>query len=291
MSEVRVHIEPQLSRRLNDSSARRRFYPYDDHIIDWSVPIDDTHVYMPDGYSVVDGTPVADALTLAEKSFLTRWEATCFLRNNHIGEHILNQSLLALLHKTNPYDPAWRYMLHEVAEECQHMKMFNQWVRINPDIRTKGLGQDVWGVPVSMLAPVIATRFPVILWTLTLTFEVFGDDFARRAARRQPENIHPIIRQIGRTHMVEEARHIAFAEEWLRNQVPKLPRLQRVGLNRLIETILERAIRIGLPERYSTQIAHLVSYESFRAGLRGDHRRRLIAGIYAPLAKQLAELG
>ena len=25
----------------------------------------------------------------------------------------------------NPYDPSYRYLLHEVAEECQHMAMFN----------------------------------------------------------------------------------------------------------------------------------------------------------------------
>ncbi len=85
------------------------------------------------------GTPLWERLDGPARSFVTRWEATQMLRNAGVGEHILNQALLALVRHTNPYDPAWRYMLHEVAEECQHMAMFNAWVRLNSDIRTKGL--------------------------------------------------------------------------------------------------------------------------------------------------------
>lgn len=291
MAEIRVHVEPDFSNRLNDSSAAVRFYPYDDDIIDWSVPIDDQHVYIPEGYSFVEGTPLEKSLSQSDMAFVTRWEVTNFLRNNHIGEHILNQALLAMVHKTNPYDPAWRYMLHEVAEECQHMKMFNQWVRINPDIRTKGLGQHVWGVAASMLTPAIATSFPALLWTLTLTFEVFGDDFARVSARDRRGTLHPIIRQIGKTHMVEEARHIAFAEDWLRHQVPKLPKLQRLGLSSLVEAILTGALRVGLPERYNSQLAPYVSYDSFKSALKSDHRKRLIQRIYRPLTATLLDLG
>lgn len=291
MTEIRVHVEPDFSNRLNNSSANVRFYPYDDDVIDWSVPIDDQHVYIPEGYSFVEGTPLEKTLSQSELSFVTRWEVTNFMRNNHIGEHLLNQALLAVVHKTNPYDPAWRYMLHEVAEECQHMKMFNQWVRINPDIRTKGLGQHAWGVLASMLTPPIATGFPALLWTLTLTFEVFGDDFARVSARDRRGTLHPIIRQIGKTHMVEEARHIAFAEDWLRHQVPKLPKVQRLALNVTVETILAAALRLGLPERYSSQLAPYVTYESFKSAMNSDHRKHLIQRIYRPLAAKLVNLG
>jgi len=268
-----------------------RFYPYDPEIVDWSIALDDQHRYMPQGYSFLDGTRLAETLSQSEIAFVTRWEVTNFFRVNHIGEHLLNQAILALLHRTDVYDPAFRYLLHEVAEECQHMSMFNSWVRLNDDIRTKGAGSHIWGIPASVLTPIIASRAPALFWVLTFVFEEFGDDFSRVAARNADGNLHPIIVMIGRTHMVEEARHIAFAKDWLNHQLPRMSRAQRMLLSTTVERILAGAIRLGLPLRYGRQLAEYVSYEAFRDAMHSDHRRRLFQNIYRDLVVDLNAMG
>ena len=50
--QLTVHVDKKDSEKLNTSSANRRFYPYDTPIIDWSVPIDDQHRYVPEGFSL-----------------------------------------------------------------------------------------------------------------------------------------------------------------------------------------------------------------------------------------------
>ncbi len=292
MANLTVHVDQSYSEKLNTSSANRRFYPYDKPVIDWSVPIDDRHRYVPDGFSILDGAPISARLSAQEISYVTRWETTRFLRNNHIGEHLLNQALLVILHKTDPYDPAWRYMLHEVAEECQHMMMFNQWIRLNDDIRTRGVGADRWGTVASVAASILSPRLPETVWSLILAFELFGDEWAQAAARDRSSNLHPIIRQIGRTHMVEEARHMAFAEEWLQHHIPGLSRARRVLLNESIERVLAVSIRMGMAlYGYDRQLQPYLSYDEFKQCIKSAERRNLANSIWMPLVDSYVELG
>lgn len=288
---IRVQVDPAFSEKLNRSSVVRRCYPWD--VIDWSVPLDDRHLYMPEDYTFLAGTPLWNRLDDRARSFVTRWEATQTLRNAGVGEHLLNQALLALVRHTDPYDPAWRYMLHEVAEECQHMAMFNAWVRLNPDIRTKGLADDRWGVLASVLTPVIVTRYPVLLWLLTMLLEVAGDEMGRAQARNASGRLHPIIQQMGRAHGIEEARHIAFARRWVERALPCMSRIDR----RLLEEIAERAIDtilwlgILLPLPYGRQLEPHVSRGEFRDAMRSEHRRSMLRHQLAPTVEGLAELG
>ncbi len=287
---IRVHVDPAFSEKLNRASVTRRCYPWD--AIDWSVPIDDAHLYMPEEFSFLAGTVLWERLAPPARSFVTRWEATQTLRNVGVGEHILNQALLALVRHTNPYDPAWRYMLHEVAEECQHMAMFNAWIRINPDIRTKGLADDRWGLVASVLTPVIATRFPVLLWLLTLLLEVAGDDLGRAQARNESGLLHPIIEQMGRAHLTEEARHIAFARHWVEQALPRLTRLDRRLLAEVAERLVDGILWLGLlPLPYSRQLERFVAHDEFHAALRSSHRRAMLRRQLAPTVESLAELG
>ena len=291
---IRVEVPGDFSEKLNRGSVSKRCYPWDVNVIDWSAPIDDDHDYMPSGFSFLDGSHLEGRLSPRQRSFLTRWEFTCLMRNQTQGEHILNQALLGVLYHIDPYDPAYRYMLHEVAEECQHMSMFNDWVRRNSDIRTRGLGQDQFGTLVSMSAPLVATRFPAMLWSLTFLFEVFGDQMARAAAGDRNERLHPIVRQLMRAHVIEEARHVAFAREWLKRLLPKMRAPSRMVLSSTTETALSLILRLNfpfVPLLYSSQIAPLVSRRDFRRALQSEHRRDLLQRQVGGAAAVLREFG
>lgn len=291
---IPVDVPASLSERLNRGSVSKRCYPWDEDVIDWSVPIDDEHDYMPSGFSFLDGTPLREKLTERQRSFVTRWEFTRLMRNQSQGEHILNQALLGVLYHVDPYDPAWRYLLHEVAEECQHMSMFNDWVRRNADIRTHGLGQDQFGTGVSVLTPVLATRFPALLWMMTYLFEVFGDQMARAAASDANARLHPIVRQLMQAHVIEEARHVTFAREWLSRLHARMSRPGQLALAVTAEQILATVLRLKfpfVPLLWSGQIAPWVSRRDFRRAMRSEHRRALIQAQVGSAAVVLLELG
>ena len=289
---ISVQVQPDFSEKLNHASAVRRAFPWDAKVVDWSVPLDGRHLYMPHRYSFMWGTPLWDKLSLEQKSFVSRWEFTQLMRNAGAGEHLLNQAILSVLHHTDQYDPGWRYMLHEVAEECQHMAMFNQWVRLNPDIRTKGLRDDKWGLFASVVTPVLATQFPVFFWMLTMLLEVSGDMMGHDQAKNELGLLHPIVVQIGKAHAMEEVRHIAFALRWVEAAMPRLSKVDRLLLSEVAERVLARTIRIGLPPIfYSSQIAPHVSYEEFKDAIRSENRREMTRIQVAPTVKQLLELG
>lgn len=290
-----MHIAAQPARELlenlNRASEIKRYYPYDKHVVDWSVPIDDRHLYIPEDYSVLAGTYLWNRLSLPEKSFVTRWEMTQLLRNNSIGEHLLNQALLSMLFHVDFYHPVYRYMLHEVAEECQHMAMFNEWVRRNPDVKTKGAGQHKWGLAASVLTPMLATRFPPLFFVLVILFEVLGDEMARNAMQKPNLLLHPIIHQLNKAHVIEEARHVAFAREWLTNVYPKMSRTERLMLSEMTERILSRLLRIGIPLPYSRQLTRYLSYSEFQSALGSPHRRALVRNQVTNTARLLAGTG
>ena len=288
---VQVQTDHSLIEKLNAASVSRRCFPWDPQHIDWSVPIDDEHLYLPEGHSFASHTPVWERLTLAEKSYLTRWEFTQMMRNAGFGEHLLNQGILALLHHTTQYDPGWRFMLHEVAEECQHMAMFNHWVRLNADIRTWGLRDHQWGLAASMLTPVIATQATSFFWILVMLFEVVGEEVINAAAAQKSGDLHPIVHQIARAHRTEEARHIAFAKDWIARRLPETSRAYRAGVQLVAERVLYRVLRYGIPVFYSKQIAHILTREELNAATHSEHRRKLASRQARPTIEEFLELG
>lgn len=288
---IATEVSHKTSEKLNKASTKARMYPFDDKVIDWSVPIDDEHLYLPEAHCFFYGSEFWDGLEQKDKSFLSRWQFTQMMRNAGLGEHLLNQGLFSILHHTPQYDPAWRFMLHEVAEECQHMAMFNNWVRLNSEFRTFGLGGEHWGLPVSMIIPFIATKFTVLFWTGVMLFEVIGEEVLNAAAKDKSGTIHPIVQNMAKAHKIEEARHIYFAKEWINTRWPKLNRVYKLLVSRFSERVLGAALRTGIPIIHNEDIAHLISKEDFASLYQTKQRRRLINLQFSPTIYEMNEMG
>lgn len=267
MTAFTIEVEPHLAERLNSASAKRRYFPFADDIIDWSVPRTDAWSYMPRAHSIFDGSDLLDRLDVAGRAFVERWEMTQLLRNIAHGEHLLNQGILSMLWITDQMDPSYRYLLHEVAEECQHMAMFNQWVRINDDIVTHGADEALWGQPESARTQIVAQLRPEAFWVSVLLFEFLGEDLNHAMRLGGAENLHPILVQIGKVHTAEEARHINYARTWLETGVPKLTDDERAEVQAATRAsanqLLER--RALLPVRWSEQLAPYMTRDEFAA--------------------------
>lgn len=267
-----VDVPASVAERLNTASANRRWYPFDDDVIDWSVPLGPEWAYMPEGHSVFSNSGVVQRLPVADRAFLERWEMTQQMRNVAHGEHLLNQGILAMLWTVDPYDPNYRYLLHEVAEECQHMAMFNEWVRLNRDIQTVGMGEQHWGKTAADFTEEIAARLPEAFWVNVLLFEFVGDDF-NQAMRANPElaasadgrKLHPILVGIGLAHTAEEARHIAYARKWLHEGMPKLDDAQVAEVQMITELGAQALVdrKSFLPVVYTEQLAPWLTEKEF----------------------------
>jgi hypothetical protein len=272
MTLVEIDVPSKVADRLNTASAKRRWYPFDDTVIDWSIPLTGDWAYMPKGHSIFSESGILERLSAQDRSFVERWEMTQGMRNVAHGEHLLNQGILAMLWHIDPYDPNYRYLLHEVAEECQHMAMFNQWVRINSDIKTRDAGEEQWAKTMADFTQDMAIRLPEAFWANVLLFEFVGDYFnqAMRANGGVGDDgrpLHPILVQIGIAHTSEEARHISYARKWLEMGMPKLEEDKVKEIQGIIEfgaqLLIER--RTFLPIRYSRQLEPYLSKEEFEA--------------------------
>lgn len=293
-----VDVPGSVSERLNVASARRRWFPFDDNVIDWSVPLTSDWAYMPRGHSVFTDSGVLERLELPDRAFLERWEITQLMRNVAHGEHLLNQGILAMLWKVDPYDPSYRYLLHEVAEECQHMAMFNQWVRLNSDIETVGAGEADWGKAVGDFTEDLAMRLPEAFWVNVLLFEFVGDDFnqamrsADEASPPDGRQLHPILVGIGRAHTGEEARHIAYARRWLHEGMPGLDDEQVREVQGLAEFGAQALMdRKGfLPIRYTSQLEPFLTEEEFTAARGVSPARRAMLSQLRKLLEEFETL-
>lgn len=267
-----VDVPAATAERLNTASANRRWYPFDPDVIDWTIPLTDEWAYMPSGQSVFTDSGVFERLDVHGRAFLERWEMTQAMRNVAHGEHLLNMGILAMLWTIDPYDPSYRYLLHEVAEECQHMAMFNQWVRLNDDIKTVSAGEAGWGKTASDFTEDIAIRLPEAFWVNVLLFEFVGDDF-NQAMRANPDlaaaadgrRLHPILVGMGLAHTAEEARHIAYARKWLHEGMPGLSDTECTEVQQITELGAQALIdrQSFLPIRYTTQLEPYLTEAEF----------------------------
>ena len=138
-------------------------------------------------------------------------------------ENLLQRGLLAHAFRLPNGSAEFRYLHHEVIEESQHSLMFQELVnRSGLPVR----GMPWWLRTVAPLAvPVIQRLFPEQFFILVLGGEDPVDHLQRRQLREGAT--HPLVEQIMRIHVAEEARHIAFARTYLKELVPTLGRYRR----------------------------------------------------------------
>lgn len=280
---LQVEVPPAIADRLNSVSAKRRWYPFDDHVIDWSVPLGDEWSYMPRQHSAIADSDWYRAAPTDAHPFLERYEVTQYIRNIAHGEHLLNQGILAMLWKVDPFDSNYRYMLHEVAEECQHMAMFNAWVRKNSDIASVGEGEEEWGPELGTFTAELALRLSEAFWVNVLLFEFVGEEFNQALkggadvasgdleASSVARPMHPTLVGIGVAHTAEEARHINYANHWLKRGMPGLGGDELLELQQIAEAQVQSLIdrRSFLPLHWSDQLAPYVDEATFNAALEG----------------------
>jgi hypothetical protein len=205
------------SSQLVAASERMTLDPFVE--VDWDQPLDDSAYHLPPEWLPLFGTEVWDAMTEPERRTYSRHEAAALCGAGIWFENQLMQAVLRHLAELPATDPAHRYLLVEVADECRHSTMFGEYIR--------RAGTPAYGPPADDAFRSIhdAPYGRAVSYLLILAVEELLDAANRATMKR--EELHPVARQVAKLHVLEEARHVSFAKTYLSEVWPTLPESDR----------------------------------------------------------------
>ena len=266
--------------QLIAASERLTLDPFRD--VDWSIEVaDDSQYHLPPEKLPLFGTPQWDAMTEAERRAYSRHECAAVCAAGIWFENKLMQIVLRHLATMPVTDPAHRYLLVEVADECRHSTMFGEYIRragtptYAPE--TGGSGLDA----VDELPGGRAMGYLLILAVEELL------DTCNRATMRD-DSIHPVSRQIAKLHVLEEARHVSFAKTYLTEVWPTLPADERAEAAAVAPFAVDYVARLMVNDDVYAELGIAGGGDVARANPR--HQARIVADL-AKLTQFLTKLG
>jgi para-aminobenzoate N-oxygenase AurF len=214
--------------RLSRQSVQKRYECYRD--IDWDAP---EHAIEPSDSRFI--LPATEPLGASEwyrslpqpvQSRMGLYRLATFMKVGLQFENVLSQGLLRFAMSRPERSLEQRYAYHELIEESHHSMMFAEFIR-----RT---GFDIPGIPgrlrgVAGIVVRLADRFPELFFVFVLGGED-PIDHAQRLALANRADLHPLVRKVSQIHVTEEARHLCFARNYLREHVPGLTPRKRAVL-------------------------------------------------------------
>ncbi|MFC4374492.1 diiron oxygenase [Nocardia halotolerans] len=208
-------------RTLSEGSVHRRFDPYLD--IDWDAPElavdrnDPRWVLSPE-LDPLGATGWYQNLPLERRIEIGRWRQANAAKVGLAFESILIRGMMQYAMTLPNGSPEFRYCLHEMTEECNHIQMFQELVN--------RIGDDVPG-----MRPAFRVASPFIgvaggyFWAILFIGILGGEepiDHYQKALIRSGNATQPTLLRIMQIHIAEEARHISFANEFLRAHVARM---------------------------------------------------------------------
>jgi len=206
--------------RLSHQSVRKHFDAYDD--IAWDTP--EFHIDPADPiWQKHDDDPLGRtewyrSLPEAQRARLGLHLTCTQMRTGVEFEGILSKGLLEFASTQTVGASEFRYAYHEVIEEAQHSLMFQEFIN-RAGLPVRGLTG--WDLLTSRRVHKFGRTFPEFFFLFVLAGEV-PIDYSQRSDLASGHPLHPLLRRIMQIHVTEEARHLCFAHNYLRQHVPKL---------------------------------------------------------------------
>ena len=267
--------------RLLRSAARHSYDP--DVDLDWDAPeVPGLWAMQPERMSLY-GTPLWDRLTDEQRIELSKHEVASVASVGLWFEILLMQLLLKDVYRSDPTDPRTHFALTEIADECRHSTMFG-----------RAIGR--FGVPAYGPRPQVrrlAKVFPLIARGAGAYASVLiGEEPIDRWQREQmnDERIQPMVRMVSRIHVLEEARHVAFAREELEKAVARMGRTERL----VQQTVTAQAAFVMMRSLVHPDVYAAVGIdprEGRRAALGNESYRSTIAWMGEKVMPYLEEQG
>lgn len=228
--------------RLSRLSTDKGFDAYRD--VDWDSP----KVAMTPGdlrFVLPDVDPLgctewyqSQPIELQARIGLVRM-ASCLKTGWHF-ENLLQQALLHRALELPDDSVEFRYLHHEIIEESQHTLMFHEFVH-RSGVQVRGMSKFLRTATIGGIR--FASRHqPSLFFVMVLGGEDPIDLLQRRMLATG--TTHPLLAQIMRIHIAEEARHISYARSALKREVPRLGRIRRQLFSVAAPVVLGIMVRI-----------------------------------------------
>ncbi len=208
---------------LTERSIAKHYYPLRD--VDWDAhPITDDCWYMPPEAVTLYGTDAWERMDERQRMRLSLHEFVNACGLALWFENVLMRAFLDRLYDRAPDHPRFRYMLIEVTEEVQHNLLFAEFIR-RSGIAWRG---SRWPMRFfgRWLFPIEARLSETWLMTAVLVGEEIIEGI-NRATLAADAPMHPLATEVARIHRFEEARHMAYAKEFIASRYPSRSAFER----------------------------------------------------------------
>jgi hypothetical protein len=280
-----------LMQTLSDGSVNRRFDPYLD--IPWDSPefaIDqnDPRWVLSPEIDPLGATQWYRDQPLERQIEIGKWRQANSIKVGAAFESILIRGMMQYIMKLPNGSPEFRYCLHEMTEECNHIQMFQELVN--------RIGVDVPGMrPIfRRLSPIIGVAggyAHVILFIGILGGEEPIDHY-QKALIREGADIPPAVLRTMQIHIAEEARHISFAHEFLRSHIERMNPLSRAVCALAFPLAMRWLVGEIMTPSKSFAREFDIPADVFRdAFWRSPHSRKIIADYFGDVRMLADDLG
>jgi hypothetical protein len=265
--------------QLVAASQRATLDPFE--YVDWSTPIDDSAFHLPPEQLPLYGTAPYDAMSEAERITYSRHETAALCGAGIWFENVLMQVVLRHLAELPVTDPAHRFLLVEVADECRHSAMFGEYVRragtpaYRPALSGTALSDSDGG-----------EERRIVSYLLILAVEELLDSMNRATMR--DERVHPTSRAMAKLHVLEEARHVSFAKTYLAESWATLDANARRVVVEAAPVLVSVVAELSVDPAVYDELGIADGAEIARAN--PHHRQVIVAGL-SKLTTFLTDIG
>ncbi len=263
------------SEQLIAASERGTHDPFQE--VDWEIALDDSSYYLPPELLALFGTETWEALSEVERIAYSRHETAAMFGAGIWFENALMQIVLRHLVEIDVRDPMHRYLLTEVADECRHSMMFGEFIR--------RAGTPAYG-PTRNVDMVEGPSGRAMSYLAILAIEELLD-FANRACMRD-DRVHPMVRQISKLHVLEEARHVSFAKSYISESWPTLDPVEQDAVRAIAPALVAEIVELSLDPQVFEHLGITDGFE--RAKANPAYQANVVAGL-GKLTSFLTQIG
>ena len=268
--------------RLNRASVAKRFEAHRD--VEWDandarIDPHDPRFRLPARHPL-GGTDWYRALPEdAQAELGLDWVCQTF-RTGISFESVLSRGLLELADTLPNGSPLYRYAMHEVVEESHHSMMFHEFIRRSGRSPHDVSPMERW---LGRRAVRLGAVFPELFFLCVLSGEVFIDH-DNRDLLKDDAPVHPTLRRIVQIHVTEEARHVCFANAYLREHLPRAPAWKRSLVRAAAPSLLADGERLILRPSPAFARRYAIPREVIAAAYgRGSAHSARVAKVVAPI--------